>query len=195
MLHSAPARQPESHPGDHAAWVRGAVAGDRECARRLLELVGPDVARAVAGTLGASDRDRDDVVQEALVGFLQALPAFRGQCSLRGFAMRIATRRAFDLLRRRGRRERANRGGDAPTEVADPFSATAAAQLLRRLRRCLRGLPPEQAEAVLLRWVLGHSLAEVADITGVPSNTVRSRLRLARKVLARRLAPLKGETG
>ena len=48
-------------------------------------------------------------------------------------------------------------------------------------------LPEEQAETLALRVVLGFSLEEVAQATGVPLNTVRSRVRLAKTSLKKRI--------
>lgn len=51
------------------------------------------------------------------------------------------------------------------------------------LRELLTRIPDEQAETLTLRVVLGWSLPEVAAATGVPLNTVRSRVRLAKNAL------------
>ena len=48
-------------------------------------------------------------------------------------------------------------------------------------------LPEAQAEALYLRAALDYSLPEIAKTMGVPLNTVRSRVRLAREALRRRL--------
>jgi RNA polymerase sigma factor (sigma-70 family) len=67
------------------------------------------------------------------------------------------------------------------------------------LRELLEDLPEEQAEALTLRVVMGWSLEEVAQASGAPVNTVRSRVRLAKEALRARieaqpaLAELKGE--
>jgi RNA polymerase sigma-70 factor (ECF subfamily) len=60
------------------------------------------------------------------------------------------------------------------------------------LRRLLDDLADEQAEALALRVVLGWSLDEIAAATGAPVNTVRSRLRLAKEALRRRIADTPG---
>ena len=52
----------------------------------------------------------------------------------------------------------------------------------------LDDLPPPQADALAFRFILGSSLAEIAAPTGVPVNTVRSRVRLAKEALRRRIA-------
>jgi len=56
------------------------------------------------------------------------------------------------------------------------------------IRELLSTLPENQAETLALRVVLGMSLGEVAASTGVPLNTVRSRIRLAREALMSRIA-------
>ena len=48
-------------------------------------------------------------------------------------------------------------------------------------------IPEEQAEALGLRIMLGWSLEEVAQAAGAPLNTIRSRLRLAKEALRKRI--------
>jgi RNA polymerase sigma-70 factor (ECF subfamily) len=55
------------------------------------------------------------------------------------------------------------------------------------LRSLLDELPPVQADTFALRIALGYSMQEVADATGAPINTVRSRVRLAKEALRRRI--------
>jgi RNA polymerase sigma-70 factor (ECF subfamily) len=55
-------------------------------------------------------------------------------------------------------------------------------------RALLTELPPPQAEALVLRAVEGFTLEEIAQLTGVPIETVRSRLRLAKAALRDRIA-------
>jgi RNA polymerase sigma-70 factor (ECF subfamily) len=62
--------------------------------------------------------------------------------------------------------------------------ARACATLVREL---LDSLPTAQAEALALHAMLGFTVAEVAESTGVPAETVRSRLRLAKRALRDRI--------
>lgn len=61
------------------------------------------------------------------------------------------------------------------------------ARIERLWRWLLDELPEEQAETMLYRVLLEYSLQETADATGAPLNTVRSRLRLARETLQKRM--------
>jgi RNA polymerase sigma-70 factor (ECF subfamily) len=55
------------------------------------------------------------------------------------------------------------------------------------VRALLDELPEAQAETLVLRVMLGYSIAEVAEAMGVPTNTVRSRLRLAKEAMRSRI--------
>jgi RNA polymerase sigma-70 factor (ECF subfamily) len=75
------------------------------------------------------------------------------------------------------------------TSVNDDAVGSRRRELLREL---LEDLPEEQAEALALRVVMGWSLEEVAQASGAPVNTVRSRVRLAKEALRQRIEALPG---
>ena len=77
--------------------------------------------------------------------------------------------------------------GSAPPRARGGGSDLAAARRRALVRRLLDELPEEQAEALALRVALGWSLKEIAETTGTPLNTVRSRMRLAKEALRRRI--------
>ena len=173
-----------------AALVADATAGDAAATRRVLTAVAPSVHRVVRAVLGASGALADDVTQDALVAIVRALNlgSFRGECGFLHYACRIATRVAVAA-----RRARAAEAHVEPLEAADEASAPIegddpeAPRRRALLRALLDELPEPQAEALALRVVLGYSLREVADATGAPLNTVRSRLRLAKEALRSRI--------
>ncbi len=156
---------------------------------QLLIAVRPTLTRVVASVLGASHPDLDDAIQQSSLALLRAAPAFRGECHPAGYASRIALRVAL-RIRRKSRREWSRRAtsesdiSDDRYVEHDPAEANERRRLLRAL---LATLPVEQCEALTLRTVFDWSLDEVAGAMGVPSNTVRSRIRLAREALKRRI--------
>jgi len=177
---------------EHAV-VAAARAGDPLAIEELLAMLGPSLLRAVRALMGPSHPDLEDVVQDVLMAVVDALPSFRGDCTLLHFAIRIATRRTT-TARRRSRsvlgwleafwRKEEPLVPGAPS----PGDETLADRRRVLLRALLGEIPEAQAEALALRVALGHSIDEVALITRAPINTVRSRLRLAKDALRTRIA-------
>jgi RNA polymerase sigma-70 factor (ECF subfamily) len=145
--------------------------------------------RVVRRVLGSHHPDVEDVTQEAAVGLLRALGTFRRDCTVLHFACRIAVLASL-AARRRHRFELSL----YDSSEADVFNHTAAdmpgpaenlASSRRRviLRELVDSLPNAQAEALVLHCVLGHSIDEIGRMTGVPTDTARSRVRLAKDAL------------
>lgn len=150
-----------------ASLARKAAAGDAPAQRRALEIAGPSMLRVVRTVLGTTAAEAEDVTQEALIAFVDALGSFRGDCGLRHYGCRIAARMAVRFRRRdRGRRARRQESAleqqvlaEGPTVAATAVAASRRKALLREL---LDDIPEEQAESLVLRVVLGYSLADVA---------------------------------
>jgi len=172
------------------ALARRAGAGDPVATRHFLSAVWPKVGRVVVGVLGSRHPDIDDVVQQTLIAVTQALPAFRGDCHPAGYASRIALHVALRARRhtaaRRARSETLRQYSLSEPEEA-PHEELGSERRKRAMRDLLSELPEEQADALGLRVLLGWSLEEVATASGVPINTVRSRVRLAKEALRKRL--------
>jgi RNA polymerase sigma factor (sigma-70 family) len=171
--------------------ARRAIAGDASATGELLRALAPRIARVVRATLGAGHADLDDAIQQSLIGFVQALPAFRGECDPSGYATVIAVRAAL-VVRRKTSTSRTRHDHAVETDAViaghpSPGEDAAATQRREVLRDLLASIPSEQAEALAMRIVLGYSLEEIASQSGAPLNTVRSRLRLAKESLKRRI--------
>lgn len=170
------------------ALLTAAIAGDPAALRELLRLLAPEIARVVRAILGPSDMGLEDAVQEALLAFVHALPSFRGDCSTRRFANRIAARTA--LLARRRHRARSERDAVLVPEVQHDAGDRAELERRRRafVRRMFDLLPEAQGQVLALRFLLGYSLEETALAVDAPVNTVRSRIRLAKEAMRDHLA-------
>jgi RNA polymerase sigma-70 factor (ECF subfamily) len=184
----------EPSPGSVApmmALARAAAAGDGAATGQLLRAVAPRLGRVVRAVLGGGHPDLDDAVQQSLIGLVQALPAFRGDCEPIGYATIIAVRTAV-ATRKRSRTDQSRREDGVEADLmagpdpsaGDELSANRRKELLRDL---LDDLPVEQAEALAMRVCLGWSIKEIATHSGAPLNTVRSRLRLAKEALKSRI--------
>lgn len=165
-----------------------AKAGERGAERTLLAALGPPMLKAVRGVLGVRSAEVEDVLQESFVGFLSALPRFRGECTTMHFACRVAVLTAMNARRRQHPVPLPDPDGvlvqdgtPSPAEVIDQ-------ERLRRILRELVGeLPSAQAEVLAEHVILGYTTEETAGILGIPVNTVRSRLRRALSALRDRM--------
>ena len=127
-----------------------------------------------------------------------ALGGFRGECTTLHFACRVAVQTAMNARRKAGYRMR-HTPSAAPLDLADlarddrsPAQSIEAARRREALRQLLCELPEVQAEVLALHTLLGYTVEETADATGVPVNTVRSRLRNATREAARASARRRG---
>jgi RNA polymerase sigma-70 factor (ECF subfamily) len=173
-------------------FIQRARDGDLVAVDRICAFLGPPLLKAIRALSGPDNPDVEDTLQEVLLAVLDALPGFREDCTLLHFAIRIAIRRTTaarrrtrwiaDVLERLRLREE-------PLSIGpmSPRDATIAERRRDLMKTLLREIPDTQAETILLRMALGHSIEEIAGITSAPINTVRSRLRLAKDALRNRI--------
>jgi RNA polymerase sigma-70 factor, ECF subfamily len=122
--------------------------------------------------------EAEDVMQEVFVQVWRNPGAFvSGRGSLGGWLVVVARNRAIDVLRRR-------RPSD-PVELFVLPSVTNLAQqaeqsvLMAKVRSAMLTLPAEQKSSVELAFFEGLSHSEIAEKTGDPLGTVKTRIRLA----------------
>ena len=126
----------------------------------------------------------EDVVQETLIKVWRALPAFRGDSSLRRWVLTITHNTAVSLLR--AAREEAHDPNDLPDATA-PNSLEKTVQdnlAIEQLWKKLGELDETSRALVVLRDLEGLSYEELGSILGLPLSTVRTRLFRARRKLA-----------
>jgi RNA polymerase sigma-70 factor (ECF subfamily) len=109
--------------------------------------------------------------------------------SLPGWLAVIARNRAISRLRR----HRPEQGEELlENTIVMPFNletAVAQQELLGRVKRALDGLPKEQRSTLELAYFEGLTHSEIAERTGDPLGTVKTRLRSAVETLKRKLQP------
>jgi RNA polymerase sigma-70 factor, ECF subfamily len=161
--------------------VQRAKRGERFAFERLVENHEQRMYTLAARVLGSRE-DAADAVQEALLRAWLALPKFRGDARFSTWLYRIVVNAAHDV-----RAKRRERPIEEPPDPADPRDRFADQELSSELQRALDGLDETYRVAVVLYDVLGCSYAEIAQMTGVPEGTVKSRIFRGRSELAERL--------
>lgn len=134
--------------------------------------------------------EAEDVVEETFWQAWRKASSYepsRGAVST--WLLTIGRRRALDRLRAKGRRREEPLTGEAGglAEIvapgADPSAAVEASELRTNVLAALRELPEEQREVLDLGYFQGLSQTEIADATGQPLGTVKTRMRLAMQKL------------
>jgi RNA polymerase sigma-70 factor (ECF subfamily) len=149
-----------------------------------------------------ADRARaEDLVQETFLRLIEHATSFAGQARLRTWMFRIARNQCIDESRRQVHRRHpsldapSGADGDGPNlheriGSRDHGSERDAVskQLGATMAQAIDALPHEQREVFLLRQLQNLSFKEIGEITGVPENTVKSRMRYALERLQGALA-------
>jgi RNA polymerase sigma-70 factor, ECF subfamily len=129
--------------------------------------------------MSGSAVDGEDIVQDALMRALAALPSVGVVANPEGWLFRIAHNTALDFLRRRARGPTVQHD-EALDMIAAPDSPEQDHEAATMSLRTFMRLPALQRSAVILKDVLGHSLEEVASITGASEAAAKSALQRGR---------------
>ncbi|XTZ17528.1 RNA polymerase sigma factor [Micromonospora echinospora] len=174
--------------GDLNAVVTAAQSGDEEAFRLLYRTLQPGLLRYLTALVGA---DAEDVASETWLQVARDLTAFTGG-EFRAWAVTIARNRAMDHLRRQRRRPSVPVPVQSLSELpGDSDTAEHAGETLgtESAIALIATLPPSEAEAVLLRAVIGLDAESAARVLGKRPGAVRTA---AHRGL-RRLAALLGD--
>jgi RNA polymerase sigma factor (sigma-70 family) len=145
---------------------------------------GPLVWRTAYRLLG-NHADAADCFQET---FLAALELSRRQSvrNMSGLLVRLATTRAIDRLRQKGRQERGQAASGDGTGPGGPADQAQAEELVGQLREAIGQLPAQEAKVFCLRYLSEMSYRQIAGRLGIGINMVgvslyraKARLRAA----------------
>jgi RNA polymerase sigma-70 factor, ECF subfamily len=175
---------------DDRALVTAVRSGDRDAFGLLVDRETAAVYRTCLRILGRP-HDAEDVTQESFVAAYRSIGQFRGEGSLRGWLLRIATRQSYRRLAQRRPDAELDAIGEArlADTSADPTRVVVAEERREDVRRAVNELTDPYREVVALRFFGEMSLAEVAEATGRPINTVKTHLRRGLERLRPALVP------
>jgi len=166
--------------------ARRAASGDRGAQRELFLEQRANVHRALFRILG-SNREIEDLLQDAFIEIFRALHSFRGDSTLGRWCQTIAIRVAYLAISRR--RPPAVELALVEETVANETDVRRHVQVreaTRRLYAALDRIEAKQRIAFALAAIDGKSLAEVAELTHSSVFAVKTRVWRARRELMRR---------
>jgi RNA polymerase sigma-70 factor, ECF subfamily len=125
----------------------------------------------------------EEIAQEAWTAVIDRVASYRPEASFKTWLYQIARNRSADYWRRRDNHHQPLETAPEPVDNnADRDCSTLENQLLTAIGQ----LPADQRDALLLQQQ-GFSQQDIADITGAGEETVKSRLRYARRQLRQQL--------
>jgi RNA polymerase sigma factor (sigma-70 family) len=168
--------------------VRRVARGDEDAFRALFRRYGPS-AKALAVRVVRQLFMAEEIVQEAFLALWREPSAYReDRGSFRAWIMSAVHHRAVDMVRRE-EAQRRRAVAPRPDEVVAPDvgeSVTEEADLAdqrARVRAALAEIPPEQREVLELMYFGGKTQSTIAEETGLPLGTVKSRTLLGMRRL------------
>ena len=198
-LTAQPDRPPAAADPGPALFDR-ACAGDRAAFGDYVRLYQDRLYRGVLRLVTDPD-DAREITQEAFTRALQHLDDFRGDSAGYTWLFRIAMNLATTHLRTRGRRRTMSL--DAPTNgggengraeqlpdrrAPDPADGAARSETRQQLLDALARVDDEARAVLVLRDLEGFDYRQMANLLGLPLNTLKSRLFRARLALRDELA-------
>ncbi len=178
----------QEYDGDLGAAVTRAQEGDEAAFAVAYRIVQPNLLGYLRGIVGD---DAEDVASDAWLEIARDIGRFKGDgAGFRGWTATIARHRALDHLRRRRVRPQAVGTDQDVLELPSPHNTPEQALESISTERALelvRGLPQDQAEAVLLRVVVGLDGPAAARVLGKRPGAVRTAAHRGLRRLARQL--------
>lgn len=174
------------HPGEVSAALRAVREdGDENAFRVLYRAVQPGLLRYLRVLVGT---DAEDVASEAWLHIARDLSTFKGdEDGFRGWAATIARNRALDHLRHQRRRPVNAATDEQLSEMPareDTAESAVTAMDTDAALELIAKLPRDQAEAVLLRAVMGLDAKAAAKVLGKRAGAVRMAAHRGLRTLA-----------
>lgn len=172
------------------------LSGDDEAFGIIYRSIQPRLQRYLSALVGRSDAE--DVASDTWAQAFRDLHKFSGNADgFRGWITTIGRHRALDHLRAQGRRPLSSVPlEDLPDEIApdDVEGVVAAVFSTEDTIRLISSLPPEQAEAVLLRAIMGLDAKSAGRVLGRSPGAVRTAAYRGLRTLGTRISSAASDT-
>jgi RNA polymerase sigma-70 factor, ECF subfamily len=174
--------------------IRRAQAGDQAA---MVALVAEQqrYVYSIAMSITKDPTDAADLTQDALIRFVRAIGSYRGETKLSTWLYRLVVNLGIDRMRRRGAPpiRLDDEGLDIDLASDDPIDDVAAVaervEEAQIVRAAVSKLPDAQRLALTLHYFEDQRYEDIADVMGVPLNTVKSHIRRGKERLAVLLRP------
>ena len=197
---SDPAEPPENPLADvpEKDLVRRAQARDLDAYAELMQRYQRRIYALIYNMTG-NNEDTEDLIQDVFLKAYSALEKFQGKSSFYTWVYRIAVNRTINFVKKRKKRQAASLNDvdsgverdEAYVELSSkstPFRDARNSEIFEKLNAALQKLSEKHRTVVVMHDIEGIPHDRIAEIIGVSSGTVRSRLFYARRQLQADLA-------
>lgn len=167
---------------DAAAYLRKVADGDEAAFSALYVMFEQPIYRFIRLKLN-DPSEASDILHEVFLEIWRNAGRYDGRVTVKTWTFGIAYRRAIDLYRKRARMVVTEDFDHVVDEGPSAERSVLAAEHGAYVRACLEKLKPEYRSAVELTFFENMSYREIAEVTGVPEGTAKSRLYYAKKLL------------
>ena len=174
--------------------IRRAQAGDQAAIAQLVTEQQRYVY-SIAMTITKDPTDAADLTQDALIRLIRAIGSYRGETKLSTWLYRLVVNLGIDRMRRKGAPPIRLDAEESDIDVASEHPADDVAGFAERVeeaqlvRTAVAQLPDAQRLALTLHYFEDLRYEDIADVMGVPINTVKSHIRRGKERLALLLRP------
>ena len=180
---ASPAQTAAREKSSDEALIKRIAAGDRLAMQTLFARHRVAVYRWLLRLVN-EEALAEDLLSEVFLDVWRQAGKFEGRAAVSTWLLAIARFKALSELRRRPEAELDEDTAEAIEDTADtPETALEKKDKSELLRKCLTELSPEHREIIDLVYYHEKSVEEVAEIVGIPENTVKTRMFYARKKL------------
>ncbi len=138
-----------------------------------------------------NDEDSKDILQEVFINVYKKIDSFREESSLKTWLFRIASNKTIDFLRKE-KRFKAEELPETLKEKSNPLQHTEQSLKKEIVHQALLKLKEEEREIVVMKELDGFTFREIAEIKGIPENTVKTRLYSSLKKLKKIILEIQG---
>ncbi|NPA41533.1 MAG: sigma-70 family RNA polymerase sigma factor [Aquificae bacterium] len=163
---------------DEVALIRGVAKGDEEALKKLIRLYKDRVFLYVYGLL-RNYEDSEEATAETFFQIWRSAKKFKGFSKPSTWIFGVARNVAMNILRKRRKEFKTFELEDWDSPVED----VEVPENVELLRRAIEMLSPAHREVIHLAFYEDMSYSEIAEVLGIPENTVKTRVFHAKKKL------------
>ena len=174
-------------------WLQTAQRGDETALNRVCQVVWPMVDAYVRKQMsGVSEDAIEEVIQETMISFAQAIPSFRGDCLLSTYAIGIARRRMSDYFRCHRKQPEILSFEEIPNAffclLSSPDQEIVAKEVRELLKQLIaNSLDLKQRTIIKLFYHEGLTQQEIGNHLSISRSTVSRKLHQALLIMRQKL--------